>query len=273
VLGVALGIVMFATPAGAQGGPEGAPAQHDNEVAVSAQPEIREAQRNEVPNANLDVENPILANGNPTLTAPSRESHVPQARSARGVVGVLPIPERVYAVELLTAAPDLARVPTRPRSVSPWLAAGVALPLQVAIWSWSRLVTRDDWARISLDSWRANLRGPWIFDRSNDATNQFAHPSHGSLSFTAARASGLGFWASLPYPLVASTLWELFGETVPPAINDAITTPVGGALLGEALHRVAAMFLDAGGARRRAHPAEHGTSGEPLICSRAPCRA
>ena len=255
VLGAALGIVMFATPAGAQGGPEGAPAPHDNEVAVSAQLEIRDAERNEVPNANLDVENPILANGNrmltngdPTLAAQPPESDVPQERSARGVVGALPIPERVYAVEWLCTAPDLARVPTRPPRVSPWL-AGIALPLQVAIWSWSRFVTRDDWARISLDSWRANLRGPWSFDRSNDATNQFAHPHHGSLSFTVARASGLGVWASLPYPLVTSTLWELFGETESPAINDAITTPVGGALLGEALYRIAAMFLDAGGAR------------------------
>jgi hypothetical protein len=168
---------------------------------------------------------------------------------ARVVVGALPIPERAYAVESLRLAPDLGRVPTRPRSVSPLLAAGIALTLQVAIWSWSRFVTEDDWARISLESWRANLRGPWIFDRSNYATNQFAHPYHGALSFTAARASGLGFWASLPYPFVASTLWELFGETEPPAINDAITTPVGGALLGEALHRIAAMFLDAGGAR------------------------
>jgi hypothetical protein len=245
VLGVALGVALFAARVSAQS----VSAPHDNEVAVSAQPEIRDADRNEVPNANLDAENPILANGNSTLTALSGESHVPQERSARGVVGMLPIPERVYAVEWLRTAPDLARVPTRPRSVSPWLAAGIALPLQVAIWSWSRFITRDDWSRISLDSWRANLRGPWIFDRSNYATNQFAHPYHGSLSFTAARASGLGFWASLPYPLVASTLWELFGETEPPAINDAITTPVGGALLGEALHRIAAMFLDAGGAR------------------------
>jgi hypothetical protein len=247
--GLGVGIALFASVAAAQRVPERGEAEHDNEIAISATPSdsgsdavIPQEERRE---EGISGQAPA----NPMLRPRAAESPVPHGRSTRSVVGALPIPERVYVIESLRVAPDLVRVPIDPRRTSPWLAAGIAATLQVAIWSWSRFVTEDDWARISPDSWRANLRGPWIFDRSNYATNQFAHPYHGSLSFTAARASGLGFWASLPYPLVASTLWELFGETEPPAINDAITTPVGGALLGEALHRIAALFLDAGGAR------------------------
>ena len=247
VLGV--GIALLASTAAAQHAPAGSGDRHDNEVAISGD---RQDSPSETPIAQdgRTAEGLVApASANPAPAASPAESQRPQARSARAVVGALPIPERPYVVEPLHTAPDLALVPTRPRAAAPLLAVGLALTLQVAIWSWSRFVTEDDWARISPDSWRANLRSPWVFDRSNYATNQFAHPHHGSLSFAAARASGLGFWASTPFPLVASTLRELFGETERPAINDAITTPVGGVLLGEALHRIAAMFLDAGGAR------------------------
>jgi hypothetical protein len=159
-------------------------------------------------------------------------------------------PERNWAVpRLKLVPPDLAAVPTRLESSGPWLAAGNAVLADVAIWSWSKYVTKEDWADVTWESMKDNLNGPWVFDPNNFVTNQFAHPYQGSLSFTAARAAGLGFWASTPYPIVMSTLWELFAETEKPAINDAITTPVAGIFFGEVLYRLAGMVLDGGGAR------------------------
>lgn len=101
---------------------------------------------------------------------------------------------------------------------------------------------------VSLDSWGDNLRGPWWYDEDQFRTNQFAHPYQGSVYFTSARSLGRGFWESWGYALGGSTLWELFGETEPPSVNDYITTPFGGGILGEVLFRLSNRVLDDGGA-------------------------
>jgi hypothetical protein len=48
------------------------------------------------------------------------------------------------------------------------------------------------------------------------------------------------------YAEAGSFLWELGGETGPPSINDQITTPLGGAFLGEPLFRMASLLLEKG---------------------------
>jgi len=142
---------------------------------------------------------------------------------------------------------DLAAVP-KVAEQAPGLAAFNALAANVLVWGYSKYLARADWADITLETMRGNLRGPWEYDPDAFLTNQFGHPYQGSLSFTSARAAGLGFWWSVPYPIVMSTLWELFGENENPSINDTITTPVAGTFLGEVLFRMSSMILDGGGA-------------------------
>jgi Domain of unknown function (DUF3943) len=102
---------------------------------------------------------------------------------------------------------------------------------------------------VSLESWKDNLNGPWWYDEDQFRTNQFAHPYQGNIYFNSARSLGRGFWESWGYAIGGSFMWEFFGETEPPSVNDAITTPFGGAILGEVLHRLSNRVLDDGGPR------------------------
>ena len=94
-----------------------------------------------------------------------------------------------------------------------------------------------------------------MIDDDEFYTNQLLHPFQGSYPFAAARSAGLGFWESFPYAFLSSLAWELAGETEQPAINDQLTTSIGGAVVGELLHRLlggAARALGGGALARRA---------------------
>jgi len=93
---------------------------------------------------------------------------------------------------------------------------------------------------------RENLTGTWVVDTDPFSTNQFLHPYQGSMYYGFARSVGLNFWESFGYAVVGSFLWETAGETGPPSINDQITTPIGGSFMGEALFRMASVFLESG---------------------------
>lgn len=101
---------------------------------------------------------------------------------------------------------------------------------------------------VSWDSFWTNLTNPWWWDEDGFDTNGFAHPYMGTIYHTAARSTGLGFWESFGYAFGGSLMWELAGETEPPSVNDQITTPVGGTVLGEVLFRLANRIYDGGGA-------------------------
>ena len=102
---------------------------------------------------------------------------------------------------------------------------------------------------VSPDSWGDNLRGSWWYDEDQFRTNQFAHPYQGNVYFTSARSLGQPFWTSWAYALGGSAMWEWFGETEPPSVNDSITTPFAGGILGEVLFRLSNRVLDGGGDR------------------------
>lgn len=124
------------------------------------------------------------------------------------------------------------------------LIAAIEVPLiNLTIWGFDRFVLDASYARISLDSIATNITGGWTIDQDSFEVNQFGHPYQGALSFTAARSAGVGFWWSLLYPYFGSLMWELAMETDPPSVNDQITTPIAGALLGEALHRLTTILL------------------------------
>jgi len=113
-------------------------------------------------------------------------------------------------------------------------------------------VRGDSTAKVTSASWRTNLRRGWAWDTDNFVVNMLGHPYHGSTYFAAARTNGLSYWAGAPLTFLHSTIWEYFGETTQPSINDLVNTGLGGIALGEMFHRVAATIRNnesGGGAR------------------------
>jgi hypothetical protein len=124
------------------------------------------------------------------------------------------------------------------------------LALQLIMIQWQQHVGQAHWADVSAHSLEQNLGSPWVLDGDDFWVNQFGHPYQGTWPYTAARTSGLGFWASVPVLFGASVLWEVGGETEKPAVNDQVTTTVGGVVLGEIVHRFAGSLRREGGAWR-----------------------
>lgn len=136
------------------------------------------------------------------------------------------------------------RAPAAPERAPPWRNFAVpaleSLTLNFGLLAFNNVVTHMPFARVTGESLLHNLKPTsWTFDADYYLTNQFGHPYQGSLTFCAARSSGLSFWWSALYAGLGSLAWELFFEAEPPSMNDQITTTIGGSLLGEALHRSA----------------------------------
>ncbi|MDR1429241.1 MAG: DUF3943 domain-containing protein [Spirochaetaceae bacterium] len=82
-----------------------------------------------------------------------------------------------------------------------------------------------------LSSWR------WeAIDRFH--INQAGHPYQGSIYFVSGRTNGFTFYQSLFFTVLGSSTWEIFFESARPALNDFVTTTIGGASLGEMVHRI-----------------------------------
>lgn len=144
-------------------------------------------------------------------------------------------------------APRKARDTELPRARSFLVPAIEALLVDFTLASFNNLVSREPFAQITLDSIRVNLPlSAWELDSDYFLTNQFGHPYQGAWAFTAARSAGLSFWWSTLYPFLTSLAWELVFEVDKPAVNDHITTTIGGALLGEALFRLSMLVVRSG---------------------------
>ena len=126
----------------------------------------------------------------------------------------------------------------------PWVAAAEVVGLNFSINLFDRYALNADYARVTGESVKNNLKHQFLWDNDNFDTNLFWHPYTGGLYFNAARANGLTFWQSAPFAIGGSYLWELLYETQPPSLNDIIATPVGGIALGEMTHRVSRLILD-----------------------------
>jgi hypothetical protein len=143
------------------------------------------------------------------------------------------------------------QTPQVPYTVDAWgqrkdyaLALGEVLLVNGIVWLYNEYPRGANFTQINPRSWYNNLSGGWTYDDNHFANNQFAHPFHGSLYYSAARANGFNYWVSLPTALLGSAFWECCGETHPPAINDWIATGVGGSAIGEMLYRVSSTVLD-----------------------------
>ncbi len=98
--------------------------------------------------------------------------------------------------------------------------------------------------RVTPESIRRNLRGPWVVDDDPFQVNQFGHPYQGAMYHGIARSNGLGYWPSAVYTFAGSALWEIAGETTRPSANDQIASGIAGSFLGEPLFRISRLLLD-----------------------------
>ena len=94
------------------------------------------------------------------------------------------------------------------------------------------------------NSIKNNLRRGFHTDSDTFTVNQLGHPYQGSMYHGFARASGLNFWEGFAYAFAGSLFWEIAGETTTPSTNDQINTSIGGTFLGEALFRMANLWLE-----------------------------
>jgi hypothetical protein len=119
--------------------------------------------------------------------------------------------------------------------------------INALVWSYNRFIREggeNPVFRIGFDSWAENLSAGYNWDDNSFAGNQFAHPYHGNLYYNAARSNGYNFWESAPFAFAGSFMWEYFGETHHPAMNDWVGTSLGGIALGEITHRLATTVRD-----------------------------
>lgn len=111
-------------------------------------------------------------------------------------------------------------------------------------WAYSRYVMKEEWAEVSIRTWKNNFKYGWEWDNDKFGTNFIIHPRAGSDYFNVARSNGYGFWGSYPFAFIGSAQWEWFGENTRPSKNDLLNTPISGAFLGEILYRVSSNILD-----------------------------
>jgi hypothetical protein len=117
-------------------------------------------------------------------------------------------------------------------------ALGINIFSNVALNLGGRYIAQEHYAQINFESIKNNFLSPWEWDGSAHITNQLGHPYQGSIYHAAARANGFTFYESVLFDAFGSASWELVFETNTPAINDLISTTIGGASLGEMFHRL-----------------------------------
>ena len=96
----------------------------------------------------------------------------------------------------------------------------------------------NDFASVTAGSIRDNFTRPWQWDQSLFRTNQLGHPYQGVFYHQAGRANNWTFYESAGNAVLGSAVWEVFCERSRASLNDLIITATGGAVMGEALHRL-----------------------------------
>jgi hypothetical protein len=104
---------------------------------------------------------------------------------------------------------------------------------------YNRYVRDVGYARIDPGTIWHNLANEWVWDDNNFEVNQIGHPVQGGMYYSFARLHGHSYLGGLAYTTLGSIQWEYFMETEPPALNDLVTTRMGGAMVGEVSWRLA----------------------------------
>ena len=155
-------------------------------------------------------------------------------------IGDLPAAPASTTSSAVLAAPS--RRPIPPERF--YAAAGEIVMAELLPWAFSRYVTEDEFAYISMDTVKENFRNGFGFDQDSFDMNQSMHPFHGSLYFNAARSNGYSYWESGAFTMFGSLAWEFFMENTQPALNDLVNTTLGGMSRGEMAHRIGGMLRD-----------------------------
>jgi hypothetical protein len=137
----------------------------------------------------------------------------------------------------LTPPKAMLNAPQQPKRFgrAAWqLGLGEAIPFTF------NTISGAPYAKVTFKSIGHNLKpSSWAWDKDIFQTNQFGHPYHGSLYYSAFRSNGYNFWQSAAATAAGSYLWETFGENEAPSPNDFVNTTFGGVVLGEMTHRIA----------------------------------
>ena len=157
-------------------------------------------------------------------------------------------------VAVTRAAPDSSSPATKPKVANNALPSVEIAGFLVLLNVFDRVVLRSTmengtpvYASTFASTWDHLRTQRWEHDPDSFRVNQFGHPYQGAMMFGLSRSTGHGFWTSLLHADVGSFVWEMAGETVPPSIDDLITTSQAGSLFGEALYRMADLVLADGG--------------------------
>ncbi len=186
----------------------------------------------------------------PEPTQESNRLHRRHRGSHRGGLACLALVLSAAVASLSGAAPaetDADGLGTPRESPRFGRAALEVVGTNLTIWSYDRFIREgggNPEFRVGLDSIWDNFLNQFEWDNNTFGTNNFAHPYHGGLYFTAARSNGYSYWESIPFAFAGSYLWEFSGERNNPAYNDWINTSVGGTVIGESLYRLSDLVLD-----------------------------
>ena len=154
---------------------------------------------------------------------------------------------RTFAADVQTecAAPEHAQEHATERAhakkgvASFFIAATEVISANIALNAFDSIVLNLDFTRVTpAIIWQHLSKNLWEWDQNTFVMNQAGHPYLGAVFFNAGRANGFNFYESFLFALGGSLFWEEFMETSNPSINDMIYTPLAGAVLGEALHRL-----------------------------------
>jgi hypothetical protein len=119
----------------------------------------------------------------------------------------------------------------------------------VILWAFDHYIRDKSWAKISFKTVIWNFKHGPDWDTDDIITNHFAHPYHGAVHFSIARANRLNFTESMAWAFMGSFMWEFLLESTgafnnPPSLNDLMMNTFAGAALGEALFRIGNLVLD-----------------------------
>ena len=116
--------------------------------------------------------------------------------------------------------------------------------INIGVWGFDRYIKKSDYAYITLNTMKENIKKGFVWDNDQMKTNSFMHPYHGSFYFNAARVNGFNFLQSGIFAVGGSAMWEFLLENEYPSTNDIIATPIGGMALGEVLYRLSDALVD-----------------------------
>jgi len=100
------------------------------------------------------------------------------------------------------------------------------------------------------NKWNQNVKDGPVVDEDDFVINYVGHPVSGAYYYVVARNDGYGWFGSFMYSVFVSTFvweygYEAFAEI--PSIQDLISTPLVGSIMGEGMYHLEKMLDENGG--------------------------